>query len=242
MTVHPLVLGFKFSTTRLLVFSVAFTFHDDLVGVVRQAVQGALCQDRVVEERDPFLHCAVAREDRRGAPMTLDDDLVDVARLSRIKPAKPEVINDQQIGCKETPQGLFVRVITAGLTKFLEHLVGPDEEHTAPSPASGVPEGGSQKSLPDADRTEEEGVLSTLEKSETEEIAHLVAIEGDFRIPIEPFKGLFLCKAGSLQTQLEVVLIPPVNLVLKDQLQEVLGRQFGLFRVGHPIWQGRQDP
>jgi len=92
--VHPPFSGFKFSTTGFLVYPVALTLQNDLVGVVRQTVQGALCQDRVVEERDPFLHSAIAREDRRGSAMTLDDDLVDVARLSRIEPTKPEIVND----------------------------------------------------------------------------------------------------------------------------------------------------
>lgn len=135
-----------------------------------------------------------------------------------------------------------MRVIAAGLTQLLEHLVGSDEEHPAPGPAGGMPECGSQKSFPDPDWTKKESVFSSFEKPETEEIAHPVTIECDLRVPIEPLKGLFLCKAGPLQTQLEVVLIPPVNLVLKDQLQEVLLCQFGLLRVGYPIGQCRQDP
>ena len=221
---------------------IAFTLHDDLVGVVRQSVHGALCQDRIVEERDPFLHAAVAREDCRGAPVTLDDDLVDVAGLRRIEPTKPEVVNDQEVGCEEAPQGLLVRVIAAGLAKFLEHRVGPDEEHAASGPAGGMPEGGGQEGLTHAHRTEEDGVLAPFEEPEAEEIAHPVTIEGDLRVPIEPFEGLLFGEAGPLQAQLEVLLIPPVNLVLQDQLQEVLGRQLGLLRVGDPIQQGRQDP
>ncbi len=223
-------------------YSVAFTLHDDLVGVVRQAVQGALSQDRILKERDPLFHSAVAREDRRASPVALDDHLVDVVRLSRIEPPEPEIIDDQEIGCQEPPQGLLLRMVAAGLAEFLEHLVCPDEEHPAPGPASGMPEGGSQEGLSDPDRTKKESVLSPIEEPEAEEITYPVTIEGDLRIPIKPFKGLFLCKAGPLQTQLEIVLIPPVNLILKDQLQEVLGPQLGLLRIGHAIRQGCQDP
>jgi len=40
--------------TGSLEFSVAFALHDDLVGVVGEAVDGALGQDRILEERDPL--------------------------------------------------------------------------------------------------------------------------------------------------------------------------------------------
>jgi len=91
-----------------------------------------------------------------------------------------------------------VRVIAAGLAKFLEHLVGPDEEHPASGPAGGMAESGGQEGLTHAHRAKEDGVLSPFEEPEAEEITHPVTIEGDLRVPIELLKGLLFCEAGPL--------------------------------------------
>jgi hypothetical protein len=45
----------------------AGALHHDLMRPVREAIEGAVCQDRIVEERNPLLDHAVARDDRRRA-------------------------------------------------------------------------------------------------------------------------------------------------------------------------------
>jgi len=49
----------KTVVARPLPFSVALAVDDDLVGVVSEAVDGALGEDGVVEQRDPFVDGAV---------------------------------------------------------------------------------------------------------------------------------------------------------------------------------------
>ncbi len=80
-----------------------------------EPVECALGEDRVVEERDPLLDRAIAGDDRRRAPMTLEDHLVEVARLLRGQPAQTEVVDDQQVRRQESPDRLLYRVIGAGL-------------------------------------------------------------------------------------------------------------------------------
>jgi hypothetical protein len=53
--------------------------HDDLMGTVSEAVQGAIGEDGIIEAGDPLLDGAVARDERRGPAMTLDEDIVEVA-------------------------------------------------------------------------------------------------------------------------------------------------------------------
>ena len=47
-------------------FPVAGTFDDDLVAGVGQAVQGAVAEDGVIEEAEPFVHGPVAGDDEAG--------------------------------------------------------------------------------------------------------------------------------------------------------------------------------
>ena len=55
--------------------------HDDLVGVVGEAIKGALGQDGIIEEWYPFLDRSVGGNDGGGAAVAFDDDLVEVAGL-----------------------------------------------------------------------------------------------------------------------------------------------------------------
>jgi len=61
-----------------LAAAVAVALDDDLIGIVREAIEGALSEDGVVEEGDPFFDAAVGCHDGRGAPVAFDDDLVEV--------------------------------------------------------------------------------------------------------------------------------------------------------------------
>ena len=44
--------------------AVARPIHDDLVAVVRKPIEGALCEDRIIEERDPLFDGTVGGDDR----------------------------------------------------------------------------------------------------------------------------------------------------------------------------------
>ena len=60
---------------------VALSLDDDLVGVVGEAIEGALGEDRVIEEGDPLVDTAVGCDDRGAATVTLDNDLIEVTGL-----------------------------------------------------------------------------------------------------------------------------------------------------------------
>ncbi len=66
-------------SSRALPLAEAVSLHDELVGVVCQAIEGALGEDRIVEQRDPLVDGAVAGEEGGGAAVALEDHLVEVA-------------------------------------------------------------------------------------------------------------------------------------------------------------------
>ena len=57
-------------------FPVALAFDDDLIAGVGQPIQGAVAQNGVFEEAEPFLHAAVAGDDEAGGPVATDNELV----------------------------------------------------------------------------------------------------------------------------------------------------------------------
>ena len=61
--------------------SEAGPLDDDLVAGIGQAVQGAVAQDGVVEEAEPFLHRPVAGDDEAGDPVSGDNQVIEVGRL-----------------------------------------------------------------------------------------------------------------------------------------------------------------
>ena len=66
---------------------VALSLDDDLVGVVSEAIEGTLGEDRVIKEGDPLVDTAVRCDDGGAASMALDDDLIEVAGLLCIESA-----------------------------------------------------------------------------------------------------------------------------------------------------------
>lgn len=63
-----------------------------------EAIDGALSEDGIVEERDPLVDRAVAGDDGGGAAVAFEDDLVEVARLLGVESAQAEVVDDQDVG------------------------------------------------------------------------------------------------------------------------------------------------
>ena len=60
---------------------VAGTLYDNLEVGVGQPIEGAVAEDGVVEEAEPFLHGPVGVDDEAGDPVAADDELIEVSRL-----------------------------------------------------------------------------------------------------------------------------------------------------------------
>lgn len=220
----------------------AVAFHHDLVGIVGQPVHGALSQHGIIEEWDPLLYGPAAGDDGRGPPVSLDDDFIEIAGLVRVEPPEPEVIDDQQIWREQTTHGLLPRVVSQGLVEFLEHLVGAEEENLVAGTTSRMAQATGQQRLAHAHGAHKEDVLGPLDEAETEEIPDPIAIERNGCIPVEVLQGAHLFEAGFLESQRQVLLLAPVDLILEGQFQEVPEGQLRFLRVGHSIGERGQHP
>jgi hypothetical protein len=97
---------------------------------VGEAIQGGLGQDGIIEEGDPFLNGPVGGDDGGASPVTLDDDLIEVAGLLGAETTEPEVVDDQEVRSQETPEHLLGGVIRPGLVDELEESVTSEGERT----------------------------------------------------------------------------------------------------------------
>ena len=82
-------------TVWRLALPVAAAFNDDLIAGVGQPVEGAVAEDGVLEDAQPFLHGPVAGDDEAGGPVAVDDQLVEVCRLLGGEPVEPQVVKDE---------------------------------------------------------------------------------------------------------------------------------------------------
>jgi hypothetical protein len=218
-----------------LSLAIALALDDDLVGVVSESIDSALGEEGILEEWDPFVDGAIARENRGGAPMAFEDHLVEVRRLLGVETAQPKVIDDEDIGSEQAAEGLVGGVIGAGLVELLQEVIGAQEEHLAAGAARGVPERAGEKRLPDADRSEEDHVLLPVDEAEREKIADAITVEGDRGVPVEAFQGVLLVEAGAAEALSEIFLIAPIDLVLEQELEEVELAELGFASIGDAV-------
>jgi hypothetical protein len=117
-----------------LAAAIAVAFDDNLIGVVCEAIEGALGEDGIVKERDPLVDGAVRCDDGGAAAMALDDDFVEVAGLLGIEPPESEVIDDEEVGSEQATEHTLGGVIGPGLVDQLEEGIAPEEE----DPTAGI--------------------------------------------------------------------------------------------------------
>jgi hypothetical protein len=68
------------------------------MSAVHETIERAVGEDGVVEESDPLVHRPVARDDRGGAPVALDEDVVEIAGLLGGELAEPKIVQEEEIG------------------------------------------------------------------------------------------------------------------------------------------------
>ena len=85
----------------------------ELVGVVGESVEGALGEEGVVEEGDPFVDVSVAGDDGAGAFVAFEDEFVEVGALLGGEGLKSEVVDDEELGCGVGSEGFFGGVVGA---------------------------------------------------------------------------------------------------------------------------------
>ncbi len=133
---------------RRLALPVAAAFDDDLVAGVGQPVQGAIAQDGVVEETQPFVHGTIAGDDEAGHTVPVEYELVEIGGLLGGEPVQSQVVEDEQIGCQKGPESALQRIVHSGLSHCPEVVVGVSEADGVAGTDGGVAQGLARKLLP----------------------------------------------------------------------------------------------
>jgi hypothetical protein len=201
--------------------SIAGSVHDDLVAVVSETVECALGEDGIIEEGNPLFDGAVGGDDGRSSPVSLNDDLIEVAGLLSIEAAESEVIDDEEFRHEQAAQDSLGGVVGTRLVDGPEQVIAAQEEDAAAGPTGSMPQCARERGFSHADRAEEDHALATVEKAEAEEVTDAVAIEADRDIPIEFFKGLLLVEAGPLGSVGEILSLAPIDFVLEREFEKV---------------------
>lgn len=173
--------------------------------------------------------------------MTLDDELVNVARLLWVEPAQTEVIDDENIRRQQPTHRAFGREVCATLVELAQQHVGSHERDLVSRTTRGVPERAREERLADADGAHEDHVLGTFDEAEAEQVAHALVIEGDLGVPVEALERLLLLEAGVLEAGGELLVIATIDLVLQHQLDELELTQLLLAGIRDPVGERRQQ-
>ena len=107
--------------------AVAFAVVQDLVAGVGEPVEGAVSEDRGVEQAEPLLDVAVGGDHEAGAAVTGDNQFVEVDRLLMVEPVQAEVVKEQEVRPVEAAEGLVDRAVDARLVLIgldLDQLIG----------------------------------------------------------------------------------------------------------------------
>ena len=184
---------------RGLAFPVAGALDDDLVAGVGQPVQGAVGEDGVVEETEPFVDGPVAGDHEAGHPVAADDQLVEVGGLVGREPVQAQVVHDQQVRSQEGPEGSVHRVIHPGLGHGPEEVVGVNEADRMPGPDGGVSQGLGQEALAHSGGPHQQYVLVLGQELQGEDGVQEPTVEDDGRRPVEVLQPAGLLEAGALQ-------------------------------------------
>ena len=101
-------------------FPVAGAFDDDLVAGVGQPVEGAVAQDGVIEETQPFVHGPVAGDDEAGRPMPIEDEFVEVGGLLGGQAMETQVIEMSRSGVRKDRKARSTELSTLAWVRALK--------------------------------------------------------------------------------------------------------------------------
>jgi hypothetical protein len=110
--VKPVALGIELAH--------AFSFQDEAVGIVDEAVEDGIGQGRVADDVMPVLDRNLAGDDGRRAAVSIVDDFEEIAALLDGHGREPPVVEDKQLDPGQAGQQTPVAAIAASECECLE--------------------------------------------------------------------------------------------------------------------------
>src|SRR6516164_338848 len=112
----------------------------DAMGVVNEAVEDGVGISRVADERVPFVDGDLASEDRRAAPVTFLEDLVEVTTSPGVEWFEAPIVEDKELDADKAAQDAGIAAVATGERELGEELGNPLIENRAIVTASLVTE------------------------------------------------------------------------------------------------------
>src|SRR5215472_13108098 len=95
------------------------------MGVVNKAVKDRVGISRIANERMPFIDGDLAGEDRRAAPITLLEDLVEITTGAGIERFEAPIVEDEELDAGKAAQNAGIAAIATGERKLGEEFGDP---------------------------------------------------------------------------------------------------------------------
>ena len=111
--------------------------------------------------------------------MPIEDEFVEVGGLLGGQAMETQVIEDEQVGREERPEGAVHRVVHSGLGQGPEEEVGVDEAHGVSGADGGVAQGLGEEALADTGGAHQQDMLVPVEKLQGEDGVQQTAIQGN---------------------------------------------------------------
>ena len=111
--------------------------------------------------------------------MPVEDEFVEVGGLLGGQAMETQVIEDEQVGREERPEGAVCRVVHSGLGQGSEEVVGVAEAHGVSGADGGVAQGLGEEALADTGGAHQQDVLVPVEKLQGEYGVQQTTIQGN---------------------------------------------------------------
>ena len=125
--------------------------------------------------------------------MPADDQLVEVCGLLGGESVQAQIVQDEQVGAEEGPEGTVQRVVHSGL---------------------------GQEGLADTGGTHQEDVFVPGQELQGEDGIQQSPVQGNGGGPVEVLQAAGFLEAGVVEAQFDAPVLPPADLISEDDLQE----------------------
>jgi hypothetical protein len=166
------------------------------VGIVGEAIEDGVGDQRIFKEFHPFLHVPTAGHDNRRGPVAFDDNFVKVVSLFGGEFLEAEVIDNEKGGTKQLEQFFVEGLIGSALEQSFEEEVGSEHQDLDASPAGAMAQGVGKVGFAYPDGAAKEDIFVSFDEAEAEEVFDLFLIESDGSLPVEAFEGLVWMDPG----------------------------------------------
>jgi hypothetical protein len=166
--------------------TIGLALDDEVVAVGGESVDGALGPNRVGESGEPFVGPSIGSEDHGACAVSFEEELVGVTAFLRVHGIESEVIDDEKLRSEKLSKLLLVVVEQARLSEGLEHAVGAKSDDGVAAATSEMSESVSEKSLADADVSDERNVVMGFDETQGGELGEHRLVEGNpgGRVPV----------------------------------------------------------